>query len=182
MVLNILDVYKYEKTQFIIDKLDYLLINLTQNAINNVNFLVKQKNILITNDIAKEIAVNVDNEITERIFVNILTNAIKFTPTNGLIILRAKKEDEFIQISITDTGTGIPADKLHVVFDKFNQISVKKTGKIRSTGIGLTFCKMAIEAHGGQINVKSEIEKGTTFYFSLPLENKTNVSKKATNT
>jgi len=73
----------------------------------------------------------------------------------------------FVKIEISDTGQGIPADQLHKVFDKFGQVSAKKSGKTRSTGLGLTFCKMAVEAHGGEIGVESEMGKGTTIWFTL---------------
>ncbi len=190
MVLNILDVHKYEETKMIVDKLDCLLHEITLKAIDEVAFLAEQKNITISNAILPETTVKADNEITERIFVNIFTNAIKYTPNNGKIIINyelqitnEKFENEvtasqkqssihnspFIIIKITDTGQGIPANQLHKVFDKFGQISAKKSGKVRSTGLGLTFCKMAVEAHGGEINVESEVGEGTTFWFTLPM-------------
>ena len=78
----------------------------------------------------------------------------------------------FILTKVSDTGQGIPKDKLDKVFDKFGQVAAKKSGNVRSTGLGLTFCKMAVEAHGGQIDVESEMEKGTTFLFTLPIGGK----------
>ncbi len=172
MVLNILDVHKYEDTKMTVDKTNQSLFELSQNAINEVSFLAQQKNIVITNGIDGQLGVKCDREITERIFINLLTNAIKYTPNNGIITLDADQSEntpDFIKVRVTDSGEGIPKDKLSTVFDKFGQVSAKKSGDVRSTGLGLTFCKMAVEAHGGNISVESEIGKGTSFIFTLPL-------------
>ncbi len=170
MVLNILDVHKYEETQFTVDKVDYSLYELSQNAILEVEFLAKQKNITISNTINSELGVNCDKEIIERVFVNLLTNAIKYTPNNGSMTLSSIKDSlGFVEIKVADSGEGIPADKQAFVFNKFGQVDAKDSGRIKSTGLGLTFCKMAIEAHGGKIGVVSEVEQGTTFTFTLPV-------------
>jgi len=179
MVLNILDVHKYEDTRMTVDKVDHSLFELSQNAINEVSFLAKQKSIAITNSITTQLGVKCDKEVTERVFVNLLTNAIKYTPNNGAITLSANEPNDksgLVKVQVTDSGQGIPKDKLSTVFDKFGQVSAKQSGGVRSTGLGLTFCKMAVEAHGGEISVESEIKNlsagkvgGTSFIFTLPL-------------
>ncbi len=75
-----------------------------------------------------------------------------------------------MRVNIIDKGEGIDPDMVDKVFDKYEQAVTKKTGKANSTGIGLTFCKLAIEAHEGTIGVESELKKGSTFYFTLPIE------------
>ncbi len=174
MVLNILDVNKFEDSQMTVNKTQIALAQTANKAIAGIQFLADQKNIAIQNTIPPTIAVNSDREIIERVFTNILTNAIKYTPNNGKISLQAEitdTEQKFVKISISDTGEGIPQDKLHLVFAKFGQVSAKKSGRVRSTGLGLTFCKMAVEAHKGEIDVKSELNKGTTFWFTLQATN-----------
>lgn len=169
IVLNILDVHKYEDSQMAVDKMAVSLLKISQQAASTVQFLAKQKNINLTNNINSAFYVYADSEIMERVFVNLLTNAIKYTPNNGFITLNATtdKNQNNIKVYITDTGSGIPEDKTHLVFTKFGQVFAKKSGNVRSTGLGLTFCKMAVEAHGGEITVESEINKGTTFWFTL---------------
>ncbi|MCP4130989.1 MAG: hypothetical protein GY754_08415, partial [bacterium] len=187
MVLNILDVHKYEETKMIVDKLDYSLFEISLEAINEIDFLAQQKNIEIKNKISKGTTIKADKEIIERVFVNILTNAIKYTPNNGIIDLKSfEKPSGFVQIKITDSGEGIPQDQLSKIFDKFGQVTAKKSGKMRSTGLGLTFCKMAVEAHGGEIGVESEIENlpaanagGTTFWLTLPIGKDSEKTKKS---
>ncbi|MBI9068993.1 MAG: tetratricopeptide repeat-containing sensor histidine kinase [Salinivirgaceae bacterium] len=174
MVLNILDVNKFEDSQMIVAKASVSLAQIAHAAMLGISFLARQKNLTINNAISPTIAVNADREIIERVFTNLLTNAIKYTPNNGKISLQAEITDakqKFVKISVSDTGDGIPQDKLHLVFAKFGQVSAKKSGSVRSTGLGLTFCKMAVEAHKGEINVKSEFSKGTTFWFTLQTAN-----------
>ena len=170
MVLNILDVNKYEDTKMTVDKIPVSLLGIAQKAVNSVLFLTEQKNITIVNKIKPTIKVYADSEIIERVFLNLLTNAIKYTPNNRNITISAKKEkkQDMIKVSVTDSGSGIPSDKIDLVFVKFRQVAEKKSGGVRSTGLGLTFCKMAVEAHNGKINVESELDKGSTFWFTLP--------------
>ena len=173
MVLNILDVQKYEEHRMTVDKTPVSLYKLSQNAINDVAFLAVRKNITIQNDITTYTSVKADSEIIERVFVNLLTNAIKYTPNNGQITLESVKTPEgLMQIEVADTGVGIPSDKLQLVFSKFGQVSAKNSGGIRSTGLGLTFCKLAVEAHGQQIDVQSERGQGTRFRFTLESSDK----------
>jgi len=172
MVLNILDVNKFEDSQMTLDKTRIALAQTANKAIVGIQFLSNRKNITIQNTIPDEIVVNADSEIIERVFTNLLTNAIKYTPNNGTIILSANQSESisgFVKVQVTDSGQGIPKDKLSTVFDKFGQVSAKKSGGVRSTGLGLTFCKMAVEAHGGNISAESEIGMGTSFIFTLPL-------------
>ena len=133
-----------------------------------------------------------DQELLTRVLINLLGNAVKFTPRGGTITLGArqcqpldvmparvkakltKKQREDLQpsallFSVKDTGEGIPAADLDRIFDKFGQVESRKEGRKMSSGLGLTFCKLAIEAHGGAIWVESEPNQGSTFSFTVPL-------------
>lgn len=107
-----------------------------------------------------------------RVLVNLLSNAIKFTPHHGSLTLAAEwsvnPQSEMLQFSVSDTGEGIPAESFDHIFEKFGQVESRKSGRKLSTGLGLTFCKMTVEAHGGQIWLESELGKGSTFYFTVP--------------
>jgi signal transduction histidine kinase len=110
-----------------------------------------------------------DVDLTRRIIVNLLSNAIKFTPKGDDVLIEIKKLDTELEISIIDSGPGIPKDLQQIIFEKFGQAEVKKSQKGYSSGIGLAFCKMAVEAHGCQIDVDSELGKGSRFFFRVPL-------------
>ncbi|GAB4471792.1 MAG: hybrid sensor histidine kinase/response regulator transcription factor [Thermoflexibacter sp.] len=174
MVFNILDVQKFENTKFQLQISQQRLIRIIYNSLNQVRLLLERKSIEVINQIPNHIVVSVDVEVIERVMINLLTNAIKFTPNNGKITLYinpdfVKPTQGQVTIAIADLGTGIPEDKLEVIFEKFAQVEALKSGEVRSTGLGLTFCKMAVESHKGQIGVVSKNGEGATFWFSLPL-------------
>jgi len=171
MVLNILDVQKFEKAsinlRLTIDPIDKVV----KEALERVSFLIEQKSLKLVLQLGNDLFSRFDFELISRVIINILTNAIKYTEANGSIHIQAEKQDEFIKLDIRDTGQGIPADKLHLVFDKFfSQVQTNnKAGEVRSTGLGLSFCKMVVEAHGGEIGVESTQGQGSNFYFTIPL-------------
>ena len=161
MVLNILDVQKLEDAKMKIEFVDFSINSCLFDALNQVKLLYERKSITVENSIPNNLTVKGDAEIVQRVFINLLTNAIKYTPNNGIICFTYPQGfqnlEGFVRVQISDNGQGITSDKLNSVFDKFVQIDAKKSGGIRSTGIGLTFCKLAVEAHGGQIGVESTI-------------------------
>ncbi len=181
MVMNILDVHKYEDTKVTLSCEKLAMYKLVNEAISEVLFLSEEKNISIHNNISEKYASLADRDIIKRVFINILTNGIKYTPNNGKIEVDAELSGSgFLRIKISDNGQGIAEDKIHLVFQKFGQIVARNSGAVRSTGLGLTFCKMVVEAHGGTINVESEHGKGSVFWFTLPRETDI-VSEKANN-
>lgn len=177
MVMNILDINKYESTKMALNISEYPLSNIANLSLKEIEYLARKKNIELNNFVKPSLNVKIDKDIIERVFINVLTNAVKFTPNNGKVSISTEDfekknkttKDEYIKVIVTDTGIGIPEDKIHVVFLKFGQIEQRKSGSIPSTGIGLTFCKMAIEAHGGEIGIVSKPGEGTSIWFTLPL-------------
>ncbi len=105
-----------------------------------------------------------------RTLVNLLGNAVKFTPPHGRVEVRAYPAPGEVRISVMDTGEGIPTAAFGRIFEKFGQVAERREGRVNSTGLGLTFCKLAVEAHGGRIWVESELGSGSTFTFALPLQ------------
>jgi len=172
MVLNILDVQKFESAQMRIQPVNFSLNNCLTEALQQVKLLYFRKSITVVNNLSVNLTIKGDYELINRVFINLLTNAIKFTPNNGKITIHENLPDDgfgdFIKISISDTGKGIPEDKLNTIFSKFAQAEAVSSGGIRSTGLGLAFCKLAIEAHNGQIGVDSVLGKGSSFWFLLP--------------
>jgi len=170
MVMNILDVQKFEDAKVKLVLEDFSASRVINESMKQVKLLFERKSITIHSKTNSNTYLHADVEITTRIFTNILTNAIKYTPNNGVISIQDELIDNsgFVKISISDTGQGIPKDMLASVFDKFSQFHTKKSGGVASTGLGLTFCKLAVEAHNGEIGVESELGKGTTFWFLLP--------------
>lgn len=116
-----------------------------------------------------------DRDILRRILTNLISNAVKHTERAGHIAIEAQVEGDMARISVSDTGEGIPEAALASLFDKFCQVQAKRLGSRIDTGLGLTFCRMAVEAHGGHIHVASEIGVGSTFTITLPTAPPTNI-------
>jgi signal transduction histidine kinase len=118
-----------------------------------------------------------DGDRLAQVFTNLVDNALKFTPASGLITLSVVNTDGEIEISVTDTGPGVPKDALPRLFDRFYQVDASRsrpggetTAGRRGAGLGLAIAQEIIQAHGGRISVRSEVGHGTTFGIHLPLE------------
>lgn len=167
MINDILDIAKLEagKMDLNIEK-----INLTQ-IINSVKELLHpqytRKNIKLILDLPqnKDIIISADGKLLERVYINLIGNAIKFTPEGGEITVGIEENEYLIKSYVKDTGEGIPKEYLDKIFEKFGQVKGKSRG---GTGLGLTICKYIIEAHKGKIWVESELGKGAKFIFELP--------------
>ena len=111
-----------------------------------------------------------DGDRLAQVFTNLVDNALKFTPANGQVTLSAKKVGAEMELSITDTGSGVPKDALPRLFDRFYQVDQSRAGGVsHSTGLGLAIVKEIVQAHGGRIGVRSQAGQGTTFTINLPL-------------
>ncbi|NWF91296.1 MAG: response regulator [Syntrophaceae bacterium] len=131
------------------------------------------KSIQLKMDIQEDLPpVYADREKVEQILANLLGNALKFTPENGEISISAKicdEDENMVAISVRDSGIGIPKDQLEKVFEKFHQVEDSLRRSIAGTGLGLAITKGLVEAHYGRIWVESEVGKGSTFTFTLPV-------------
>jgi signal transduction histidine kinase len=105
-------------------------------------------------------------------FTNLLSNAIKFSPLGSTVLLTAELADENVLFQVRDQGIGIPEDKLELIFDRFQQVDSSISRSQGGTGLGLTICREIVQQHGGRIWVESQLEQGSTFYFTLPLAKK----------
>jgi signal transduction histidine kinase len=102
--------------------------------------------------------------------MNLIGNAIKFTPASGTVTVSASSNGkDTVQVSVSDTGSGVLPGEEEKIFDKFYQIAEVGGAKPKGTGLGLSICKALVELHGGRIWVESEAGRGSTFYFTLPL-------------
>src|SRR5690606_9838047 len=110
-----------------------------------------------------------DPQRTAQVLVNLIGNAVKYSPAGSMIILSAHEEDGVVRFDVADQGVGIPAEQQDRIFDPFHQAASGSTSSRKGIGLGLTICRGIIEAHGGKIWLDSEPGRGTTFYFTLPV-------------
>jgi signal transduction histidine kinase len=109
-----------------------------------------------------------DGDRLIQVLVNLLSNASKFSPKNSIVHITCTATNGSLQFSVSDTGRGIPKDKIGSLFEKFSQADEKDGRRGVGTGLGLSICKTIVELHGGQINAESEIGKGSRFWFVIP--------------
>ncbi len=167
IVNNIIDLQNFEQAKLNLSKTENYIRQLINNSVENVTLLCSQKNISINNTVSNNIAIKCDKELIERVLVNLLTNAIKFTPVNETILIQHEIVDGFVKINITDKGPGIPQDKIPLLFNKYSRVEIRNSGFSNSSGLGLAFSKLVINAHAGKVGVESELGNGSCFWFSL---------------
>ena len=109
-----------------------------------------------------------DERKIRQVLLNLLSNAIKFTPEGGRIQVTAAPENGAVEVSVIDTGVGIAPEDHEAVFEEFRQVG-ESAAKQEGTGLGLALCRKFVELHGGKIWVKSELGKGSTFTFAIPV-------------
>src|SRR2546425_3598211 len=110
-----------------------------------------------------------DERKVKQVLLNLLSNALKFTPEGGRVDVTAKLADGMAEIAVTDTGVGIAPEDQEAVFEEFRQVGTS-AAKQEGTGLGLALCRKFTELHGGRIWVKSEVGTGSTFTFTLPVK------------
>lgn len=168
MVMDILDVSKYENSKMTLSLGSRSIAMQMERATEQVRFLADRRGITLILDIEHNLSVYADGEVLERIIVNLLTNAIKFSPVKGNLQITGKAvAGGMVRLEVKDEGPGIPEHLIETVFSRFGQAEERKSGDVRSTGLGLAFCKMAVEAHGGEIGVVSTVGEGSAFWFTL---------------
>jgi signal transduction histidine kinase len=161
-------VLEYQKLEAgkMVFKMEYNDINEIVNYVQNeMMILFNKKGLFFELDLCDGLPRAVsDRDKLIQVLINLTNNALKFTETGG-IFLSTSREDNFIKVTIRDTGVGIQEENMHQLFQEFLQLQVD----VHGTGLGLSISKKIIEAHQGKIWAESKIGKGTSFYFTLPV-------------
>jgi signal transduction histidine kinase len=166
MVGDVLDVSRMEAGQLPLERAELDLGALAAEAMASVGASERVR----LEQLPGSVRAFCDASLIRRVIANLVANAMKFTPAHGQILVRVTADASGQNVSIADTGPGIPQEYHEKIFEKFGQAEASRAGAQRSSGLGLTFCKLAVEAHGGRIGVESVIGKGSTFWFTLPAE------------
>ncbi|KAF5433133.1 Signal transduction histidine kinase [Candidatus Methanophagaceae archaeon] len=168
LVNDLLDLARVESGRLKLKFVSVALDAVIADSIEIVKPAADEKDITLDVKLPAGLAsVKGDSEKLTQVVINLIFNAIKFTPMHGRITLKAKETDGQVEVEVCDTGIGIPAEDLDKVFDKFYQVDSTLTRETGGTGLGLAICKGLIEAHNGRIWTESELGKGSTFRFTL---------------
>ena len=170
LVSAILDVRRLEDGRMPLSPQPVTAGTAFQSCMDEMQPLLTMHGLTVTVDVPPELPpVRADYSALIRILGNLLDNAIKFTSSGGRITLSARQVAAGIQLSVADTGYGIPPEQHERIFEKFAQAGIRAEGQRAGVGLGLTFCKLAVEAQHGRIWVESDQGSGATFYFTLPI-------------
>jgi signal transduction histidine kinase len=163
---SLLDIQKLEAGQAIAKQEPIAVPDLIEESFDTVKSIAEGKKQALEAVIPEGLPkVNVDVDMIRRVLINLIENAIKFNKSDGKVTVEAKQEDGWVYISVADQGPGIPLEEYENIFNKYVRLSSQTQG----FGLGLAFCQLAVEAHGGQIRVDSEPDEGAIFTFSLPI-------------
>ena len=166
MVEELLDFSRFTSGRISIVKRKQNLIELAEHIKNQLLPKVRSKGIdLILNYESPELIATFDEDRIKQVFINILDNAIKFTPEKGTIIINIEKTEKFAEVSIIDTGIGISFEEIELVTGKF----YKGSNSNSHVGLGLSICEEIVKLHKGELMIKSKLDEGTTVSFTLPL-------------
>jgi signal transduction histidine kinase len=170
LINDLLDLSKIEAGHLELRHEAFHIGAVVEEALSSVRPRATAKSVEIRTDVSISVAVFADRLRFRQILHNLLTNALKFTPDGGKVSVEAVPREDFAEISVSDTGIGIPEDQHQAVFDKFYQVRAATKGGLEGTGLGLAITKRLVEQHGGRIWVTSEPGNGSCFAFTIPLE------------
>lgn len=171
LINNLLDIARIESGRVELKIKRQNMMPVVENVADLLTPQLRDKKVFFKNNITTAIPdVYCDGHQIERVLINLISNAIKFTPENGTISVDAKEEPEkkSVTFSVSDTGIGISENDVKKLFDEFFRVDNEINMSVKGTGLGLALVKNIVEAHKGKIWINSKLEVGTTFYFTLP--------------
>jgi len=170
IVEDLLTLSKIESKEFQLKMEVLSLRDLIDDVIGFVKEPAEKKKISISrNEIPSFLTLKADRNYLEQVLINLLDNAIKYTPAGGRITISAiENNSEEIQFLVGDNGIGIPREDLHRIFERFYRVDKGRSQELGGTGLGLSIVKHLIQAHGGRVWAESRLGEGSTFHFTLP--------------
>ncbi len=167
LINDLLDLEKMEAGLLTMKPQEVAAEEIVNEAIESLRQLGEENQVTLKGEV-EPLKVKVDQKRILQVLINLIANAIKFSPPGTTALTRLSKEKNYARITVSDQGPGIPAEYRQSIFNRFQQITRRESSK-QGTGLGLAICKAIVEAHGGTIGVESQPGKGSTFWINLPL-------------
>ncbi|WP_051569108.1 PAS domain-containing sensor histidine kinase [Alkaliphilus transvaalensis] len=170
LVNNLIDINRIDAGYYVINKENYDIVRIIRDITLSVKDYIENKDIkFIFETQINSLIIACDPDKIERILLNLLSNAIKHTTAGGSITVSIKKTADKVIVTVKDTGTGIPKEKLDIIFERFSQVDESLVRKNQGSGIGLALVKSLVEMHKGKVSVRSILNKGSEFIIELPI-------------
>ena len=154
--------------------LDYTTVSIHVTAaavVEELRSWAREKNITLALEIPADLpVVDADAQRLHQVFLNLIDNAIKYTQAGSRIQISATTDNNFLKVCVADNGPGIAVEHLARIFERFYRVDKARSRELGGTGLGLAIVKHIIQAHGGKVWAESELEKGSRFYFTLPID------------
>ena len=173
LINDILDISKIESGRLALRRETFDIAGVLEETLASIRPQGAAKSIAIETNVSVSAPIFADRLRVKQVLFNLLSNALKFTPEGGKVRIDGALNDGYLEISVSDTGIGIPKDQHEAVFDKFYQVGATTKGVREGTGLGLAITKALVEEHGGRVWVESEPGKGSRFTFTIALEART---------
>ncbi len=169
LIEDLLTVSNLESGQAVLNLHRVALRDAAQRVLDDLQRRAAERSVTLRNEIPAELGANADADRLDQVFSNLLDNAIKYGRNNGAVIVGASPpRDGFVEVFVRDDGPGIPADARERVFERFFRVDKARSREQGGTGLGLAIVKHIVQSHGGTVRVESELDRGSTFFFTLP--------------
>jgi signal transduction histidine kinase len=171
LINSLLDIARLDSDSVQLERTWVSLPRLAADLVDELAPVANEDSIVLTSQAQPGVpGVYADQGLLARTLANLVDNALKFTPQGGQVVVRIRVPEEgWLQVEVQDSGVGIPAEYQKKIFERFSQVP-GQVSRRRGSGLGLTFCRLAVEAHGGRIWVESQPGEGSTFLFTLPVQ------------
>ncbi|MEY4480172.1 MAG: sensor histidine kinase YycG [Bacillota bacterium] len=174
LVSDLLQLSRLDSSREVLNMKPHLIAEMLEDVADRFSFQLQQRKIAIRVEVDENLQMNpvrIDADKLDQVLDNLLSNAIKFTPEYGQIIIFAQKINaQFAEISVSDTGIGIPDQELPRIFERFFRVEKARSRNMGGTGLGLSISQEIVRAHGGQIQIESKLNQGTKVSFTLPFD------------
>jgi two-component system phosphate regulon sensor histidine kinase PhoR len=169
LIEDLLAISRLESGQITLNLQQVALHPLTQRVVDDLQSRAADKQVTLENLVPAELAVRADADRLQQVISNLVDNAIKYGKSAGRVVIAARLTDTgIVEFSVADDGPGIPAESINRVFERFYRVDKARSREQGGTGLGLAIVKHIVQSHGGEVRVTSELEQGTTFFFTLP--------------
>lgn len=170
LINDLLDIDKMESGQLSLACDNSSLKSVIERSIDSVRAFSDQQGVSVESQLNDDVTVFADGDRLVQVLVNLLGNAVKFSPKGSIVKVGVLKDADSVRVEVIDQGRGVPEHLRESIFERFKQVSAKDSTEKKGTGLGLAICKAIVEQHGGRIGCESSVGQGSTFWFTLPLE------------